>query len=734
MKKLLLLPLLFAALSSSAQKYPFNDPKLTIQERTEDLISRMTLEEKISQMTHQSSEIERLGIKSYNWWNECLHGVGRSKDMVTVFPQAIGLAATFNAQALEDAADIISTEARAIYNNETRNGNFGQQYKGLTFWTPNINIFRDPRWGRGQETYGEDPYLSGIMGSAMVRGLQGTDDNYLKASACAKHFAVHSGPEHNRHSFDVEVSKHDLWDTYLPAFRELVVNAKVSSVMCAYNRYAGQPCCGSDLLMRAILLNNWKFEGYTTSDCGGVTDFHMYHKTHPNKHTSAADAVLHGTDLECGDDYRSLGVAIKEGLITEDQIDIALRRLIATRIKLGMFDEFGSGKYDNIPYSVLEAPEHKSQALKMARESMVLLKNDGALPFKRLRKVAVIGPNGDNGETQLGNYNGHPSNNVTVLKALKAEGVEVVYHKGCDFASSIEGVDIDAIVNDCKGVDAIIFVGGISPRLEGEAGDAGNDMVEGFAGGDRSSIALPSVQKELVAKLKKTKRPIIFVNMSGSAIAFGSAAENSDAVIQAWYGGQETGNAVCDIILGRYNPSGRLPVTFYNSDNDLPDFEDYAMQGRTYRYFNGRVAYPFGYGLSYTNFTYSNLELASEVSTDGDLKVSVLVKNSGSRSGDEVVQLYTSNRKISELAPIVQLRGVEKITLAKGESKRVEFTIAARDLGYVTKDGELIRTAGELDVFVGGVNPATEYVAQKGAPMAISKSVKVVGEAKKFDL
>lgn len=711
------------------------DSSLPIEDRVSDLISRMTVEEKISQMTNQSAAIPRLGVQAYEWWNECLHGVARSKDMVTVFPQAIGLAATFDAEAMQAMADIIATEGRAIYNEETRNGRHGERYKGLTFWTPNINIFRDPRWGRGQETYGEDPYLTGLIGSAMVKGLQGDDENYLKASACAKHFAVHSGPEHNRHSFDITVSKRDLWDTYLTAFRELVINAKVSSIMCAYNRYQGQPCCASDILMRSILLNNWGFKGYTTGDCGAISDFYRFHKTHENSVTASADGLLHGTDVDCGSDYRNLIEAYKQGLVTEAQIDNSLSRLIATRIKLGMFDKFGEGPYDNIPYSILEAPAHKKQALKMARESMVLLKNNGQLPLKKIRSVALIGPNSDNEETQLANYHGIPTVNTTVLDALRAEGITVVHRKGSDLVTPIDGVDFDEIVNECKKVDAIIYCGGISARLEGEAGDAGNDMIEGFAGGDRSSINLPAIQKELITKLAATKKPIILVNMSGSAIAFGEVEPMCDAIIQAWYGGQETGNAVCDILFGKYNPSGRLPITFYNSDDDLPDYEDYTMEGRTYRYFDGKVAYPFGFGLSYTTFAYSNLKVEGENTTSGDLTVSVDVTNSGKVAGDEVAQLYISNREISDISALSELRGVQRVSLQPKETKRVTFTLPSRGMAHVTAEGDLVRTAGDLKIFVGGCNPTSELaVPLKNGPSFVSTTVSVSGDAATFEL
>lgn len=693
-----------------AEAPSYKDTSLPIDVRVNDLVSKMTLPEKISQMTHVSKAIDRLDIPAYNWWNECLHGVGRSGDKVTVFPQAIGMAATFNPEALERTATIISDEARAIYNEALSKGQGTGQYKGLTFWTPNINIFRDPRWGRGQETYGEDPYLTAALGSAMVRGLQGDDPDYLKTSACAKHFAVHSGPEHNRHSFNATASNHDLWDTYLPAFRTLVRDADVSSVMCAYNRLDGQPCCGNDLLMRQILLYEWEFKGYVTSDCWGVSDFYKYHKTHPDSPTSVADAVLHGTDLECGNDYPSLLAAVERGLITEEQIDVSVKRLMKIRFRLGMFDPADKVPYSDIPYSILESPAHQAQALEMARQSMVLLRNNrNILPLsdKRIKKIAILGPNADNGETQLGNYNGFPTDNVTILAALKAmPGVEVIYDAATDFASPLkDGSTTEQILAKIKGADLIIFAGGISPRLEGEAGDAGNDNVNGFAGGDRSLIELPEVQTAMMKRLKATGIPLVFVSMSGSAIAFPWEAANADAIIQAWYAGQATGTAVTDLIFGRFNPSGRLPVTFYKSTNDLPDFEDYSMANRTYRYFDGQVLYPFGYGLSFNSYQYSNLTVPAEAAIGDSLTVSVTVQNRGRRSGDEVVQLYTSHRGMAAEAPICALKGVQRVSLEAGEKRVVTFRVSPQELGFVDSDGVWAERPGAVKIFVGGRTP-----------------------------
>ena len=689
------------------------DARLTVDPRVDSLIARMTLSEKVSQMMHTSPAIPRLGIPAYNWWNECLHGVGRSGDKVTVFPQAIGMAATFDPAALQTTAEAISDEARGIYNATLGTPDQGKQYKGLTFWTPNINIFRDPRWGRGQETYGEDPYLTALMGNAMVRGLQGDDPNYLKTSACAKHYAVHSGPEPDRHSFDARVTTYDLWDTYLPAFRSLVREGGVSGVMCAYNRYEGQPCCGSDKLMRQILAYEWDFQGYVTSDCWGVNDFHKFHKTHPDAPTSAADAVLHGTDLECGNDYASLMEAVKRGLITEEQIDLSLRRLFMIRFRLGQFEPHGSVPYDTISYSVVSSPAHKAQALDMTRKSMVLLKNNGQLPWKagHIKTVALIGPNADNPTTQLGNYNGFPVENVTLKMALEREpGLEVIYYPATQITSALaDGPSVDEVIKAIAKADAIIFAGGISPLLEGEAGDAGNDDIKGFLGGDRSQIELPAIQTEWMKKLKATGKPLVFVNMSGSAVAFPWEAANADAIIQAWYGGQETGNAVADILFGRYNPAGRLPVTFYNSTADLPDFRDYSMQNRTYRYFDGEVLYPFGYGLSYNTYTYSALQVPETAATGDSIRVSVEVRNRGRMAGDEVVQIYVSRRgSVGGVTPLCSLAGVQRIHFEPGESKTVTFTLAPEQLGYTSDQGQTLVPEGRVQIWAAGRMPKAD--------------------------
>jgi len=510
-KGVLIIFVLVGCSNAQEEKLPFKNSSLTFEKRVNDLVSRLTLKEKVNQMKDVAPAIPRLGIPAYNWWNETLHGVARSKDTVTVFPQAIALAAGFDRQAVEHMGEICATEARAIYNQALRDGENNQRYKGLTFWTPNINIFRDPRWGRGQETYGEDPFLTGQLGMAIVQGLQGDDPRYLKTSACAKHFAVHSGPESTRHTFDVDVSEYDLWNTYLPAFQDLVVEAKVSSVMCAYNRYQGTPCCGDEKLMVDILRNKWGFTGYVTSDCGAITDFWKTHKTSGDEIQASADAVEMGTDLECGEfwdkhwTYNSLGEAVKNGLIDEDKLNESVKRLFMTRMRLGMFDETESVSFNKIPYTILNDPEHGEHALKMAHQSMVLLKNNGVLPLKKnVKTIAVIGPNADNKNMLLGNYNGIPSEIITALTGIKqklGDNVNVIYDKGVDYINPLEGKNMISVSQKVKNADVIVFVGGISPSLEGEEGEAGG--VPGFYKGDRTSIALPKIQTNSIYKYER---------------------------------------------------------------------------------------------------------------------------------------------------------------------------------------------------------------------------------------
>ena len=713
---------LFCVLTVAAQEPPYLNPTLPLQERVADLLKRMTLEEKVSQMMNQSAAIERLHIPAYNWWNEGLHGVARTGKHATVFPQAIGNAATFDKEGLLEMAKMISTEARAIHHQYEREGK-REIYEGLTFWSPNINIFRDPRWGRGQETYGEDPYLTGQMGMALVRGFQGDDPRYLKITACAKHFAVHSGPESSRHTFDVRPSAYDLNDTYLPAFRNLIVDAKVESVMCAYNAFDGQPCCGSDTLMTDILYHKWKFRGYVTSDCGAIDDFYRGHKTSPDAASADAVAVIHGTDIECGGSYRFLVEAVHHNLLPESEIDTAVSHLLTIRFRLGMFDPASMVPYAATPMSVVQSPAHQAQALRMARESIVLLKNEGhLLPLnaRAIHKIAVIGPNAADSEVVLGNYNGFPDHVVTVLEGIrgKLKNAEVIYEKGIDYVGN-DTAGIPGVADRVKDADVIVFVGGISPRLEGEEMPV---KIEGFSGGDRTSIALPAIQTKLLQALYRTGKPVVFVLMTGSALSTEWASAHLPAIVNAWYGGEAAGTAVADVLFGDYNPAGRLPVTFYRSVNQLPDFSDYSMKGRTYRYFTGDALYPFGYGLSYTSFAYSDLRLPATAVTNTDVPVHVTVQNTGSREGDEVVELYVRHSSIEGPTPIHALAGFNRVHLRPGEKKVVSFVLSPRALSLVLEDGPRVEGDGAIEIFAGGGQPLA------GAPV-VHGTVNITGQS-----
>lgn len=700
-------------LVAQTYEYPFRNPDLPLDVRVQDIISRLTLEEKVQLMKHAAPAIPRLGIPAYNWWNEALHGVARTKEKVTVFPQAIGMAATFDTEALQLMGDMTSSEGRALFNEDLKAGKTGSIYRGLTYWTPNINIFRDPRWGRGQECYGEDPYLTGKMGTAIVRGLEGSDSHYLKAVACAKHYAVHSGPEGNRHYFDARTSLYDLWDTYLPAFRELVMKAKVHGVMCAYNRLEGQPCCGHNELLQDILRNQWKFDGYVTSDCWAVKDFAHHHKTHSNDIDAVADAVLKGTDLECGDLYQKLQQGVQQGIISEKDINVSLARLFKIQFKLGMYDPADRVPYTTIGREVIECDAHKAHAYKMAQESMVLLKNNkNILPLNasKIKRIALIGPNMDNGSTLLANYFGVPSEIITPYKSLKkrfGNTIQIDTLTGVGIVQKLEGAPSFAqVAAQAKKADIIIFVGGISADYEGEAGDAGAAGYGGFASGDRTTMKLPSVQTELMKELKKTGRPLILVNMSGSVMNFDWESRNADAILQAWYGGQAAGDAITDVLFGDYNPAGRMPLTTYMNDEDLPDFEDYSMANRTYRYFKGDVRYPFGYGLSYTTFAYQPLSNASVVKTGESIQVTTTVTNTGKRDGDEVVQLYVSHPQNGNTrVPLRALKGFKRIHLNKGESQTVTFTLSPEELALVDDKGNLVQKEGPVELYIGGGQP-----------------------------
>ncbi|WP_320974539.1 xylan 1,4-beta-xylosidase [Bacteroides sp.] len=830
-------------LFSCAQKLPYQDTSLTAEQRAEDLLPRLTLEEKVALMQNASPAIPRLGIKEYDWWNEALHGVGRA-GLATVFPQAIGMGASFNDSLLYEVFDAVSDEARVKSRIFSENGVL-KRYQGLTFWTPNVNIFRDPRWGRGQETYGEDPYLTGQLGMAVVRGLQGPEDSkYDKLHACAKHFAVHSGPEWNRHSFDAEnIAPRDLWETYLPAFKDLVQKADVKEVMCAYNRFEGEPCCGSNRLLMQILRDEWGYKGIVVSDCGAISDFYRpeTHGTHPDKEHASAGAVLSGTDLECGGEYGSLADAVKAGLIDEKLIDVSLKRLLTARFELGEMDE--QPAWAEIPASTLNSKEHQDLALRMARESLVLLQNkNNILPLNTGLKVAVMGPNANDSVMQWGNYNGIPGHTVTLLEAVRSKLPEgqVMYEPSCDrtsrealqslfsecsingkpgflaeywnnrtregevvatdqistpfhfattgattFAPGVEITDFSAryesvfrpsqsgdvafrfqldgevtlmvdgeqvaqkvyvknptnlytlqakagkeyhieilfkqrneratldfdlgkqveinlnlAVEKVKDADVVLFAGGISPSLEGEEMPV---EVSGFKGGDRTDIELPAVQRDLLRTLKKAGKKVVFINYSGSAIGLVPESNTCEAILQAWYPGQAGGTAIVDVLFGDYNPAGRLPVTFYKDAGQLPDFEDYSMKGRTYRYMQQQPLYPFGYGLSYTTFIYGEANLGKNTIGKGETAMlTVPVSNVGQRDGDEVVQVYLRSPADKD-GPRYTLRAFKRVHIPAGQTKSVTIPLTHESFEWFDEATNTMHpVAGTYELLYGG--------------------------------
>ncbi len=831
------------------------NPQLPMEQRVDDLLKRMTLEEKASQLVNQSRAIPRLDVPAYDWWSEALHGV--ASGTATVFPEPIGLAASFDSPLIHDMAIVISTEGRAKYNMSVRAGR-RTIFEGLTFWSPNINIFRDPRWGRGQETYGEDPFLTGKMAVAFVTGMQGDDAKYLRVVSTPKHYAVHSGPEPSRHEIDVKVSKHDEEDTYLPAFRAAVVEGKAESVMCVYNSVNGQPGCANDFLLKDTLRGKWQFHGYVVSDCDAVADIQRGHHYVKTLAEAAAVSLKAGTDNDCADfigkmtddsDYVRYVDAVKEGLLKESDIDVSIRRLLMARFKLGMFDPPSMVKYAQTPDSENDSEAHRELALKIARETMVLLKNDGTLPLApTVKRIAVIGPLADEIRPLEGNYNGTPSRATTVLDGIRKQfpGAEVTFDPGTNFlrlpvavpASALShgadepgllaeffsnaelsgspvstrvDADVDNIFNvsgpytaadspdktaaksyvrwsgfitpsesgqyklgasgvmnklylddklivddmklhgpaaktvaidlekghkyavklealagngasakliwireypdameravaAAKEADVVIAVVGITSDLEGEEMDV---EVPGFLGGDRTSIDLPKPEEDLLRSVKATGKPLVVTLMNGSALAVNWANANANAIVDAWYSGEEGGAAVAETLAGVNNPAGRLPVTFYKGVDQLPPFTDYAMKDRTYRYFHGDPLYPFGYGLSYTKFAYSNLKVSAKKLHAGDpLTVQVDVKNTGGRDGDEVVQLYLVPPKVAG-APIRALRGFERVHVKAGETQHVEVSLRPRDLSLVDEQGDRLITAGNYEISAGGGQPGT---------------------------
>ncbi len=717
---------------------PYKDPNLSAEARAKDLLGRLSLQEKAQLMEHTSPAIERLGIPAFNWWNEALHGIGRN-GTATVYPITMGLAATWDDALVERAFSAASDEARAKNNIARQNGRI-RQYQCLSFWTPNINIFRDPRWGRGQETYGEDPYLTTKMGLAVVRGLQGAQGDegieygskgqYRKLLACAKHFAVHSGPEYNRHSFNLELlPERDLWETYMPAFKALVQEGDVQEVMCAYHRFDGEPCCGNSRLLNDILRKEWGFKGLVTSDCWAINDFFnkSNHGTSDSKESAIATAVIAGTDVECGGTFRSLTDAVAQGKITEEKIDESLFRLLKARFELGDFDSEDLVPWKKIGPEVIANEEHHQIALDAARRSIVLLQNkQNILPLAKETKVAVIGPNANDSVMMWGNYNGFPRHTVTILEGIKQKGNVVGSMKACDLVENMgrqsrrgnEGPardyghddalqvntedatnTTDKDVLDCvKDADVVVFVGGISPRLEGEEMRV---TLPGFRGGDRTSIELPQIQRNMLKMLHDAGKKVVFVNCSGSAMALVPETSTCDAIVQAWYGGEAGGEALADVLYGDCNPTGRLPITFYRSTDQLPDYESYEMKGRTYRYMKEAPLWYFGYGLSYTTVRYG-------APTYKNGTVSVSLTNTGKRDTEELVQVYINKQGDTD-GPRATLRAYQRVTIPAGKTMQVAIPLPRTSFEWWnTNTNTMNVSAGTFNVMVGPSSNPTD--------------------------
>jgi beta-glucosidase len=687
-----------------AQQLPYQDPSRPLDERVTDLIARMTLEEKIQQMMDRSPSIPRLQVHEYHWWNESLHGVARG-GIATVFPQAIGMAATFDEPMMLRISTAISDEARAMYNAAVAQG-YRKKHGGLTFWTPNINIFRDPRWGRGQETYGEDPYLTSRMGVAFVKGLQGDDPRYLKTAACAKHYAVHSGPERLRHEFDATATQKDLWETYLPAFEALVKEAHVESVMCAYNRYNGDACCAHNYLITDVLRKQWGFRGHVVSDCGAVGDLYTGHKLVPDMASAAALAVKSGVNLDCGTEYGELVDAVKRGLITEKEIDAALAELLKTRFRLGMFDPAGTNPYDALTPEVVNSEKHRTLAREAALKSIVMLKNNGVLPLKNnLSYYFITGPTAASIEALVGNYYGVNSNLTTILEGIAAAirpGSQLQYRQGI-LMDRANTNPIDWTTPNTKISDANFVVLGITGLVEGEEGAA----IASHHFGDMIEYNLPQHQIDFLRKIKENNdKPVIVIITGGCPMNLSEVHELADAVLMAWYPGEEGGNAVADIIFGNASPSGRLPVTFPKSLSQLPPYEDYSMKGRTYRYMTEEPLYPFGFGLSYSKVSYEAVKLsAATIKPGATVTAEVTVKNTGDREVEEVVQLYLKDQQASVAVPAMALKGFQRLSLKAGESKTVTFTITPDMMKLINDKGVAVLEKGKFTVFAGGAVP-----------------------------
>lgn len=685
------------------------------RKKAKELVAKMTLMEKAAQLKYDAAPVQRLDVPAYNYWNEALHGVARA-GVATMFPQAVGMAAAFDEDIMERVGDIIATEGRAKYNAYSGQGD-RDIYKGLTFWSPNVNIFRDPRWGRGHETYGEDPYLTSRLGVRFVEGLQG-EGPVMKAAACAKHFAVHSGPEALRHEFDARVSLKELWETYLPAFEALVKEADVEAVMGAYNRTNGEPCCGHKYLMEDILRGKWGFDGHFTSDCWAIKDFHENHQVTKNARESAALALKCGCDVNCGNTYLHLLAAVEEGLVTEEEITTAAERLLTTRFLLGLFD---GSEYDKIPYEVVECKEHVEVAVDLARKGCVLLKNDGILPLDKtkIQTIGVIGPNADNRSSLIGNYHGTSSRYITVLEGIQDEvgdKVRVLYSEGCHLEKDrVENLAwrqdrISEAVVTAGHSDVVILCVGLDETLEGEEGDAGNSD----ASGDKRDLHLPKVQEELIEKVTATGKPTIVVLMAGSAIDLRYAEEHCNGILLAWYPGARGGKAVADLLFGNVSPSGKLPVTFYKDLEKLPEFTDYSMKNRTYRYMEQEPLYPFGYGLSYGDVHVLDAEIVGKTTKKTDIRVRATVENKGTADTDEVVQVYIKDLESKLAVPNYSLCGFLRLSVKAGEKRTVELEIPNQAMSVVDEEGERHIDSKRFLLFVGTSQPDSRSLVLTG--------------------
>lgn len=691
------------------------------KQQAKELVAKMTLEERASQLTYNSPAIKRLNIPAYNWWNEALHGVARA-GTATSFPQAIGLAAIFDEDFLSKIADTIATEGRAKFNESAKHED-RDIYKGLTFWSPNVNIFRDPRWGRGHETFGEDPYLSGRLGVAFIKGMQG-EGKYLKGAACAKHFAVHSGPEDIRHEFDATVNNKDLYETYLPAFEACVKEGEVEAVMGAYNRTNGEPCCGSHTLLKDILRDKWKFDGHVVSDCWAIKDFHMNHHVTSTAEESVALAMDAGCDLNCGNMYLYVMKAHQQGLISDEQITQATERLFTTRVKLGLFEKT---EFDDIPYEKIECKEHIDLAIEAARKSIVMLKNDGILPINKesVKTIGVIGPNANSRLALKANYYGTSSRYITLLEGIQdeAQDLRVLYSKGCELVKdrtetlAFEHDRIMEAVTVAEHSDVVILCLGLDETMEGEELDQGNNS----GSGDKKDLELPKVQRLLLEKITKLKKPVILCLMAGSAIDLSFAQEHCNGILQAWYPGARGGRAVADILFGKYSPSGKLPITFYKTLNHIPEFTDYSMTNRTYRFMKEEALYPFGYGLTYGNVVCTSANMVEPVVENIDIKVQVTVENQGNIKTEEVIQFYVKDLESQYAVQNYSLCKFQRLQLESQEKKEITVTIPFDSLKVVNEEGDKILDSRKFEIYIGTCQPDVQSTKLVGnSPLILS--------------